>query len=42
MGQTATHQKAGSLRGAYLLMLDNAVNSNSVCNTEHAEFFTKW
>ena len=38
----ATHQKAESLGAASLSKLDNMVKNNSIFNTEHAEFFTKW
>ena len=38
----ATHQKAKSLRAAFLSILDNLVNNNSIFNTKYAEIFTKW
>ena len=41
MVRHATHQKAQSLRAAFLLKLDNMVNSNFIFNTKYAEFSTK-
>ena len=38
----ATHQIVKFLRPASLSKWDNTVNSNSIFNTKHVEFFTKW
>ena len=35
-------KKAKSLRAAFLSILDNLVNNNSIFNTKYAEIFTKW
>ena len=38
----ATYQKAGSLRAASISKSHNTVNNNSIFNTKHADFSTKW
>ena len=41
-GEKYNHTKVESLRAASLSKLDNVVNSNSIFNTNCAEFSTKW
>ena len=38
----AIHQKAQSLKAAFLSKLHNTVKNNSIFNTKYAEFFKTW